>query len=257
VTLGGRSFRALRHGMAGQAGYEFIGDHADAEFVRDALLKAGEDFGLVQVGAMAYATNGVESGWIPTPTPGIYSDPSLREYREWLKVFSFEGQKPLHGSAFSPEIEDYYVSPWELGYGRSISFNHDFLGRDALQAAKDNVPRTKVTLELDRDDVREVLGADLDYLLTYGRYGIEAGGEQIGITFYTAHIDRLDRVLALSLVDNAHAAPGTRVELVYGEHPGAGMEPDADLGFARLRATVQSSPYNEYARTKYRAEALA
>ena len=26
VTLGGRHFRALRHGMAGQAGYEFIGD---------------------------------------------------------------------------------------------------------------------------------------------------------------------------------------------------------------------------------------
>ncbi len=64
--------------------------------------------------------------------------------------------------------------PWELGYGRSISFNHDFLGRDALQAAQDNVPRTKVTLELDADDVREVFGADLDYLLTYGRYRIEA-----------------------------------------------------------------------------------
>lgn len=54
--------------------------------------------------------------------------------------------------------------PRELGYGRSISFNHDFLGRDALQAARDSVPRTKVTLELDRQDVREVLGDDLDYL---------------------------------------------------------------------------------------------
>jgi vanillate/3-O-methylgallate O-demethylase len=257
VTLDGRSFRALRHGMAGQPGYEFIGAYPDGEFVRDALLHAGEDFGLVQVGAMAYATNGVESGWIPTPTPGIYSDPSLREYREWLPVFSFEGQKPLHGSAFSADIEDYYVSPWELGYGRSISFNHDFVGRDALAVAKDEVTRTKVTLELDRDDARAALGADLDYLLTYGRYGIEAGGEQVGITFYTAHISRLGKVLALSLIDNASAAPGTSVELVYGEHPGAGADPNADLGFPRLRATVQPSPYNEYARSKYRAEAIA
>jgi vanillate/3-O-methylgallate O-demethylase len=109
----------------------------------------------------------------PHPHPGIYSDPTLTDYRQWLSVFSFEGQKPLHGSAFSAEIEDYYVSPWELGYGRSISFNHNFLGRDALQAAEGNVPRTKVTLELDSDDVRDVLGADLDYLLTYGRYRIE------------------------------------------------------------------------------------
>jgi vanillate/3-O-methylgallate O-demethylase len=257
VSLGGRQFRALRHGMAGQAGYEFIGDYADGEFVKDALLEAGTEFGLVQVGAQAYATNGVESGWIPTPTPGIYVDPTLAEYRQWLPVFSFEGQKPLHGSAFSADIEDYYVSPWELGYGRSISFNHDFLGRDALQTAKDNVPRTKVTLELDNDDVNAVLGTDLDYLLTYGRYGIEGGGKQVGITFYTAHIDRLDSVLALSLIDNEHAAPGTQVELVWGEHPGGEVAADADLGFQRIRATVRSSPYNEYARTKYRADAAA
>lgn len=257
VTLNGRSFRALRHGMAGQAGYEFIGDYKDGAHVKDALLAAGDDLGLVQVGARAYATNGVESGWIPTPTPGIYTDPALLEYRRWLPVFSFEGQKPLYGSAFSPEIENYYVSPWELGYGRSISFNHDFLGRDALQQAKDNVPRTKVTLELDPDDVRDAFGADLGYLLTYGRHRIEVDGKLVGITFYTANIDRLGTVLALSLIENAYATPGTPVELVYGSHPGAGTDPEADLGFPRLRALVQPSPYNEYARTRYRANGVA
>jgi vanillate/3-O-methylgallate O-demethylase len=256
ATLGGRNFRALRHGMAGQAGYEFIGDYPDGEYVKEALLAAGDEFGLVQVGALAYATNGVESGWIPTPTPGIYTDPSLADYRQWLSLFSFEGQKPLHGSAFSPDIEDYYVSPYELGYGRSVSFNHDFLGRDALLAAQAGVPRTKVTLELNSDDVREVFGQDLDYFLTYGRYRVEAGGELVGVTFYTAHIDRLSKMLALSLVANVHAAPGTPVELVYGEHPGAGTDPNADLGFARLRATVQASPYNDYARTAYRANTV-
>jgi vanillate/3-O-methylgallate O-demethylase len=255
VSLDGRHFRALRHGMAGQSGYEFIGDYKDGVRVKEALLLAGEEFGLVQVGALAYATNGVESGWIPTPTPGIYTDPSLRAYREWLKVFSFEGQKPLHGSAFSPNIEDYYVSPYELGYGRSISFNHDFLGRDALQQAKDNVPRTKVTLELNPDDVAKVFGPEFGYFLTYGRYRIEAGGELAGVTFYTAHIKRLGTILALSLISNEHAAPGTQVELVYGEHPGAGTDANADLGFPRLRATVQPAPYNEYARTQYRADA--
>ena len=255
VTLNGARLRALRHGMAGQAGYEFIGEYADGADVKAALLEAGAQFGLVQVGAMAYATNGVESGWIPTPTPGIYTSEDLRDYREWLSLFSFEGQKPLSGSAFSPDIEDFYVTPWELGYGRSIAFNHDFIGRDALEAGRENVSRTKVTLELNEDDARQAF-PDLDYLLTYGRYRIEVEGELVGVTFYTAHIARLGRILSLSLVANEHAEPGTLVELVYGSHPGGDVAPDADLGFPRLRATVQPSPYNEYARTKYRADAL-
>ena len=40
---------------------------------------------------------------------------------------------------------------------------------------------------------------------------------------------------------------------MWGEHPGHGTATDADLGLPRIRATVQSSPYNEYARTAYRA----
>ena len=36
-------------------------------------------------------------------------------------------------------------APYELGYGRSISFSHDFIGRDALLKAEDTVRRTKVT----------------------------------------------------------------------------------------------------------------
>ncbi|HVW18489.1 MAG TPA: hypothetical protein VHB30_09585 [Solirubrobacteraceae bacterium] len=255
VTLRGRGFRAFRHGMAGQAGYEFIGDYADGAFVKEALLEAGEELGVVHVGAMAYATNGIESGWIPTPTPGIYTDPALRPYREWLSLFSYEGQKPLHGSFFSEDVEDFYTSPWELGLGRSISLDHDFVGRDALRRARDEVRRTKVTLVVDPASVREAFGDDLGYFLSYGRYRIEAGGELAGITFYTGHIDRLGTILALSLVDEEHARPGTEVELVYGEHPGLGTAPDADLGFARLRATVQPSPYNEYARTRYREDA--
>ena len=63
-----------------------------------------------------------------TPTP------DLADYRAWLPLFGIEGQRPLNGSFYSDDIEDYYVSPWELGYGRSISFNHDFIGRDALLA---------------------------------------------------------------------------------------------------------------------------
>jgi glycine cleavage system aminomethyltransferase T len=253
ADLDGIPVRALRHGMAGQAGYELIGDFAQYGRVKDALLTAGAASDLVQVGGLAYFTNGVESGWIPTPTPAIYTDPKLADYRRWLPKFSYEGMKPLSGSFYSDAVEDYYISPWELGYGRSISLDHDFIGRDALVAARDSQHRTKVTVELDAADVRRVLGSDLGYVNSYGRFRLEHDGALVGLTFWTSHIAPVGTVLALSLVDTEHAVPGTEVELVWGEHPGHGTATDADLGFARIRGTVRTSPYNEFARTAYRA----
>lgn len=256
VTLGGRNLRALRHNMAGQDGFEFIGRWPDAAAVRATFLEAGEEFGLVQIGAWAYASASVESGWIPSPIPAVYTDPDLAEYRRWLPLFGIEGKRPLNGSFYSPDIEDYYVSPWELGYGRSISFNHDFIGRDALLAAKDTAPRTKVTLVLDPADVAKHNLARGGFYLTYARHRVEAGGTLAGLTHQTATIDTTGTILALSLIAKKHAVPGTQVTVTWGEHPGDGTDPDADLGFPRIRATVAPAPYDGHARQAYRRGAL-
>ncbi|KAB1641230.1 aminomethyltransferase family protein [Gulosibacter chungangensis] len=257
VDIDGKRVRALRHGMAGQAGFELIGDYADYDAVKDALVAAGTPNDLQLVGGMAYFTNGVESGWIPTPTPAIYTDPKLRDYRESISEFSFEGKRPLSGSYFSENIEDYYLSPWELGYGRSIHLDHEFIGRDALAAARETATRKRVTIEFNREDVARVLGADLGYFNTYARLRIEDSHGLQGMTYWTTRISPLDRVLALSIVDASAATPGTEVEVVYGSHPGAGTASDADLGFERIRGIVQPSPYDQYARTQYRANTPA
>jgi vanillate/3-O-methylgallate O-demethylase len=255
VSLAGRDFRALRHNMAGQAGFEFIGPWADAEAVKDALMAAGESFGLIRVGAFAYASASVESGWIPSPVPAIYTDPDLAGYRAYLPLFGIEGKRPLNGSFFSDDIEDYYCSPYELGYGRSIFFNHDFIGREALQKAKGNVRRTKVTLAFDPADVRQVAGPDQGFLLTYARHRVQAGSALVGLTYQTATIDPAGTILSLTLIDRQYAEPGTEVSVVWGEHPGPGTAPDADLGFPRIRATVQPAPYDQHARKQYRQNA--
>ncbi|MFF4729054.1 aminomethyl transferase family protein [Streptomyces mirabilis] len=218
VTLDGMDFRALRHGMAGQAGYEFIGAWEHAEAVKEALLRAGEPFGLVQVGALAYATPSVESGWVPSPVPGIYSDPELLAYRRHIALYGIEGQRPLGGSFFSENIEDYYCSPYELGYGKMISFNHDFIGRDALREAKDEVLRKKVTLVFDTDDVRKALGDDPGFVLSYSRHRVESGPGLVGITFQSASIDPVGTVLSLTLIEmNRHAVYGDVVTDVVAE----------------------------------------
>jgi vanillate/3-O-methylgallate O-demethylase len=252
VTIAGRKLRAFRHGMAGQPGFELLGQWEDNDVVKQALLDAGEPSGIVQVGGLAYYTNGIESGWIPTPTPGIYSDPELEDYRKFVSLFSYEGQKPIHGSFYSDDIADYYVSPYELGYGRSIAFNHDFIGREALEKAKDSYRRKRVTLVYNADDVKKVMG-DPGYLLRYPRDRVEIDGELVGLAMYTANFPAHGTLLSLALVDKQHVEPGTEVMIAWGEHPGAGAPADAHKAFPRIRATVQPSPYDQVARTSYRA----
>lgn len=252
VTIAGRKLRAFRHGMAGQPGFEFLGAWEDNDAVKAALLEAGEPSGLVQVGGLAYYTNGIESGWMPTPTPGIYSDPKLEDYRRYVSLFSYEGQKPIHGSFFSENIEDYYISPYELGYGRSINFNHDFIGREALEKAKDNVARTRVTLVFDKDEVHKMLGENFDCFVRYARDRVEVGAKMVGLSMYTAFIETAGTILSLGLIDKAYAAPGTEVSIAWGDHPGPGTSPDAHADFPRIRARVAPSPYDEFARTEYR-----
>lgn len=252
VSYQGVNFRAFRHGMAGMPGYEFIGDYKDGQLIKDALLATGEEFGMIRVGGKAYFTNGIESGWIPTPTPAIYTDPELEDYRRFLPLFSFEGQRGLHGSFFSENIADYYCTPYELGYGRSIAFNHDFIGREALEKLKTSTTRARVTFVLNLEDVKKNFGENPDYWLSYARYSIQVNGRHVGVTYWTAFIDPVGTILSLGLINNEFAQPGTAVELVLGEHPGFGAASDVESGFPRLRATVDVSPYNEHARLQYR-----
>ncbi|MCM8747514.1 aminomethyl transferase family protein, partial [Thermomicrobium sp. CFH 73360] len=100
-----------------------------------------------------------ESGWIPNPLPAIYTSPDLRGYREWLPATAYEAVGSLGGSFVSPNIEDYYLTPWDLGYGRLIKFDHDFVGRTALERLKDQPHRKKVTLVWDPEEAARVVSS--------------------------------------------------------------------------------------------------
>ena len=86
MTIAGKTVRALRHGMAGQPGFEFFGPWDDGEAVRQALIEAGREFGMRLVGGRAYSSNTLESGWIPSPLPAVYSGEGSRAFREWASA---------------------------------------------------------------------------------------------------------------------------------------------------------------------------
>ena len=49
-----------------------------------------------------------------------------------------------------------YLTPWELGYGNFVKFDHDFIGRDALEQVDPASQRKKVTLAWDAEDLGKV-----------------------------------------------------------------------------------------------------
>jgi vanillate/3-O-methylgallate O-demethylase len=98
IKIGGRTVRALRHGMAGAPGLEIWGPYEEREEVREIIVETGKEFGIVQVGSRAYATNTLESGWIPSPLPAVYTDARMKPYREWLPASSYEATGGLAGS---------------------------------------------------------------------------------------------------------------------------------------------------------------
>src|SRR4029453_3819200 len=159
IKIGGRSVRALRHGMAGAPGLEIWGPYEEREEIREIIAETGKEFGIVQVGSRAYATNTLESGWIPSPLPAVYTDSRMKPYREWLPAASYEATGGLAGSFASNNIEDYYVTPYEIGYGPFVKFDHEFIGKEALEKIKDKAHRRKVTFAWNGEDVAKVFAS--------------------------------------------------------------------------------------------------
>src|SRR5690606_24713100 len=137
-------------------GLEIWGPYEEREEIREAVMEAGKEVGILAVGSRTYASNTLESGWIPSPLPAVYTGEKMKAYREWLPADSYEATGSIGGSFVSDNIEDYYVTPYELGYGPVVKFDHDFIGREALEKIAGKPRRRKVTLAWNADDVAKV-----------------------------------------------------------------------------------------------------
>jgi vanillate/3-O-methylgallate O-demethylase len=264
ITIAGHRVRALHHGMSGAPGLELFGPWADAEVVRAALVEAGAEFGLRQVGSRVYATNTLESGWIPSPLPAVFTGEEMKPYREWLPAQGYEATGSLGGSYYSDDIEDYYLTPHDLGYWPFVKFDHDFVGREALEKIADEPRRKKVTLAWNGEDVAGAMqtmfekGDPAKYIdLPLSNYAtwpydkVLHDGEIVGLSTFSGYSYNERSMLSLAMVD-VDVEIGTEVVLVWGEEDGGSAKPVVERHRqAELRAVVSPCPYSEVARTSY------
>lgn len=267
LSVAGRDVRALRHGMVGQPGWELFGPWEYGEEVRNAIIEAGQAFGIRQVGSRAYPTTCLESGWIPSPVPAIYTGSEMSGYRQWLSAEGYEAKASLGGSFYSDDIADYYLTPYDLGYGPFVKFDHDFIGRQALEKMGESQKRAKVTLVWNGEDIEGVFGSlfqrDRDsakYIdLPLANYAtlpydkVLKNGTTVGVSTYTGYTYNERAMISLAVIDKRFSGVGNEVVLVWGEEGHGSSKPTVERHVqAEIRATVAAAPYAEVARVAYR-----
>ena len=261
-TIAGVPVRALNHTMTGipgqeMTGLEMTGPSDQGPAVLDALLRAGQEFGLQRGGAVSYPTTSLESGWLGQHVPAIYTGEGARGHREWLSGAGWEGTSSIGGSFVSDDIRDYYLTPWDVGYNRVIRFDHDFIGRAALEQMADRPHRRKVWLLWNDEDVARVMAGSLfggdkraKYLtmpnggyVTFQYDEVRVGDRLVGLSHRTAYTVNIGHVSSLATIDEAEVRDGAEVTITWGEPDGGASRPTTERHVqTTVRTTISTQP---------------
>jgi vanillate/3-O-methylgallate O-demethylase len=259
-SIAGIPVRALNHTMSGapgleKTGLEIYGPAQHSERVKEALFAAGAEFGMRQAGSLAIPASAVESGWIPFSVPAIYTSEEMRPYREWLGVDGLEANASLGGSYVTEDIEDYYVTPWDVGYGRILWSDGDFIGADALRRKAKEPHRRKVWLRWNDEDVAKAWAGGLfsdqptKYLATpnpgYALYQYDMvllHDRPVGVSMWAAYTRNVGSFLSLAVVDEINARDGAEVVVLWGEQNGGSNRPPVERhAQIPIRATLSTT----------------
>ncbi|WP_220187138.1 hypothetical protein [Pseudonocardia pini] len=256
MRIAGHAVWALRQGMAGEIGFELQGPREFGDAVHAAVMEAGQEFGIRRLGARVTMINHLEACYPTIATdyiPAIFDE----DMAEYLEIFrssmpAFAQPAYIAGSYDGREIAEYYRSPVELGWARTVNLDHDFLGREALAREKADPVRVVRTLEWDAEDVQDVFaslfrpGANYPFMdMPRDQRGfmwadkVTAGGDPeavVGVATSRGYSYYFRKMLSLATVDVAHSEIGTPLTVHWGE-PGGPQKP--------IRAVVAPAPYKE------------
>ena len=260
----GRAVTVLRLGMSGNLAYEIHGDISDFEYIYDKVWASGQKFGAQKLGLHAYNLfNHTEAGFpninLHYPLPWFESGEGLaRYYYERPEKSFYNIRRTLKGSV-GDDLQARFMTPYDLGWGFLVKFNHEFTGRAALEKIAANPSRTCVTLEWNADDAAAIFAtmlrpgeepcedittqADQFYKERYPDDGfiyradkVFAGDREIGLSSGRIISYTYNSMISLGFIHPDYAKEGTELAILWGT-PGTRQ--------MKVRAKVARCPYNQ------------
>lgn len=265
VKVKGTDMTIVRLGMSGCLGYEVHGDISEAAEVYHAIWNTGKEMGMQKLGQVSYCMNHTEGGFpniqIHYPLPWYESEELGYEgFSQFLNERPGAGwvnfNRSLVGS-LGDELQQRFVTPYDTGWGDLVKYNHDFIGREALEILSKNPPRTVATLEWNADDVMEVYGSQFkgtdvepyDYIedrpndvyyfdnadgFIYHADKVLAEGKEIGISVGRGVSQYYRKMISMCFIDPKYVEIGKEVVVLWG-NPGHPQK--------EIRAKVARFPY--------------
>ncbi len=248
IEIAGHQVHALRQGMAGEIGFELQGPRELGELIWNTVYEAGERFGMRRLGSRVSSINHLEANY-PTQTreymPAIFDD-DMADYRDFY-LTQIPTVARINGSFEGRALSDYYRSPIELGWTRNIKLDHQFLGREALEAELAHPRRTIRTLVWNAGDVVDVYAS----LFQHGEHyafmdmprdqrdymwadKVTLGEDVVGVSTSRGYSYYFREMLSLCVIEIDYAEIGTEVVVHWGA---------PDTRQKQIRATVAPAPY--------------
>lgn len=261
--LGDKEAEIIRLGMSGNLAYEIHGPMEEFNEVYKKVWEIGLRFGARKLGMHAYNLfNHTEAGFpnihIHYPLPWFETDDEMTKYMyENPRLSSFNINRILKGS-LGDELQQRFVTPYDVGWGALVRFNHEFIGRKALEKIAKNPPRQVVTLEWNAEDVGNVFAtqfrpdeepcesiaeeSDFDLLTNsfkgetiYRNDRVLYNGKDIGISTGRIVSYNYNSMISLGFIDPLYAKEGTELTLIWGTPGTRQMD---------IRVKVARYPYN-------------
>lgn len=195
-SIEGREVLVSRTGYTGDLGYELFMPKGDALTVWDAVVNAGQDWGITPIGLFALDLARLEAGFV-------------------LKGVEYIGAK-------SATIPSRKYTPFEIGLDWTVNMKKErFIGKEALaEQMQKGVPRRLAGLEVHWDPIERLYdqrGLPPEMPCTAWRTAVPlySGRKWIGKATSGCWSRILKKNIALISVESKYAVPGTEIQFEW------------------------------------------
>lgn len=217
-----------RIGMSGTLAYELHGPAELGAQVYDYVYQIGKPMGMKRMGWKDYTVNHTFGGFAQMT---VNFELSLYQSPEFCASAPFSMK--CTGSVDPADLRARFRSPVECDWAWMAKFDHEFVGREALEAEIANPKRKLVTLEFNPDDLAEVYRSQyteepykyMDMPCAepqpcggHQDYVTDGEGKVIGISAVPTYSSHFHTMIAHAILDVEQIEEGKEVLVQWGDY---------------------------------------